>query len=57
MADACVSLSCEKLAEEDPSGALNMRARDAKSEIQAPSLLSSISPSSLIGNIQWIRDA
>ena len=57
MADACVSLSCEKLTEEDPSGALNMGARDAKSEIQALSLLSSISPSSLIGNIQWIRDA
>lgn len=58
MADAGVSLSCEQLTEEDPSsGVLNMGAWDAKSEIQAPSLLSSMSPSSLIGNIQWIRDA
>ena len=58
MADARASLSCEQLTEEHPSsGVLNMGARDAKSEIQAPSLLSSISPSSLIGNIQWIRDA
>ena len=58
MADARASLSYEQLTEEDTSsGVLSMGARDAKSEIQAPSLLSSIRTSSLIGNIQWIRDA
>lgn len=49
-------LSCERLTEEEPSSIVNTGARAAESGIQAPSLLSPITPIHVIGNVQWTRD-